>query len=51
MEPGWVFKLMEALDRMEVLKAYFQENDEKHPKYDEYLEEYFELHEYLYSLM
>ncbi len=49
--PEWVVRVSEALDRLEELKGFFQENTQDHPKYDEHLDEYFELHEYLYSLM
>ena len=49
--PGWVARVSEAIDRLEELKKFFQENDSEHPKYDQHLDEYFELHEYLYSLM
>lgn len=49
--PEWVKSVTEGLDRLEELKKFFQENGPEHPKYDEHLDEYFELHEYLYSLM
>lgn len=49
--PEWVVRVSEAIDRLDKLKEFFKENGAEHPKYDEFLEEYFQLHEYLYSLM
>ena len=47
----WVLQIMEALDRLEELRDFLQENNEKHPEYDEHLHEYFELQEFLYQIM